>query len=75
VLVLELLLVNEWVGEKKPQVCLPILLVKHRSDLTHISLINFDDMEVFRVEILHNNFRPIVLSDIDGNELLKAIEL
>ena len=46
-LVLILLLVHEWRGEKESYVRLFVLLVEHRADLTNITVIYLNDIELF----------------------------
>ena len=69
-----LLLVDEGTAEHEPQSVLLILLVQHRLDFADVAIVNFYEVEIFGVQILDYNSGPIVLCDVHGYEILKAIK-
>ena len=72
--VLKLLLVHERAAKHKSKGWGGVVLVEHWRDLPNITVVDLDSAETGRVEVLHNDLWPVVMSDIYCNEVFKTIE-
>lgn len=74
VLVFVLLLIYKWAAEAESQVALLIVLIKHGMYFTNVTAIDVDNMKLFGLQILNDDFRSIILPDVYGDEFFKAVK-
>lgn len=74
-LVFVVLLVDEGVVEREPEMSLVVFLVQHGLDPPDVIVSNSEGFELSALQILHKHARPVLLCGVDSDEILKAVKL